>query len=95
MSVSLKERCRKVISQQNLSGETARLFSEDVKDGALNAQTVRLLLDDMRREFQATVAEHPYVRYLDDEARPPLAWHEKDMAMFRPLLDERLGTSDE
>lgn len=53
------------------------------------------LLDDIRREFQATVAEHPYVRYLDDEARPPLAWHEEDMAVFRPLLDEKLGTSDE
>lgn len=79
MSVSLKERCRKVISQQNLSGETARLFTEDVKDGALNAQTVRLLLDDMRRPDKAPA----WLKSLCADA----ALNERDEALAIELLD--------
>lgn len=47
MALSLKERCRKFIAQQNLSEETARLFSEEVRGDALRADTVRRLLSEM------------------------------------------------
>ena len=52
------------------------------------------LLEEIRREFAATQAAHPYVDYLDAGARPPLSWHEEDMAQFRPLLDAALGTAE-
>ncbi|WP_077073046.1 amidohydrolase [Mailhella massiliensis] len=61
---------------------------------ALDLITRPELLAEVRREFESTTAAHPYVDYLDAEARPPLSWHEEDMALFRPLLDAALGTSD-
>jgi len=49
------------------------------------------LLKAANEEFAETLRQHPYEAYLDDDAVPPIHWHEKDMAEMRPLLDAALA----